>query len=387
MERTPGVARPARLGGYADELMDTDDDPDNQEDQGDQEDQEEQGDPDPDDYEPDNPIDELVQLLGLTEEEAAVEVSRYRRGGGIEYLCRFSLPEFDLEELREQHGGGRYRCVLRGERGKYLGSKTIRIAGTPKEPAPERVPAKPPEPDPDASVVDLVTGMRQEMRRFLDEVRRPPPQTAEASPVGMAIALLSAIQEGQKPYIEAMMQRTQPDNSMRSAMDVILSAMEFARDSSPPNPEAGLASHLALPALQLMQRLVDKEDRPAPRHQENAPVESLNSVAGSRRPPWAFVLQPWLNALQRWASAGKNAEARAEFVLDELPEDMVPIVSEQLSRGGEFLTEFFALFPDARPFEAWYTRFWHAMADQFDWGDQEEPEDNDTNAGGPDPGR
>jgi hypothetical protein len=322
-----------------------------------------------------NPMEELEALLGAAPEETAVEIVRYRRGGGQEYLCRFALPDFDLEELRDLYGGGRYRVTLRGHKGKYQGSKTIRIGGRPKDPPDfERAPKGP---SPDDSPAELVGGLRRDLRRYLEQVRNPPPETAGGNPISMALALVSAMQETQRPYIEALLKRNQPENSIETAMNMFFQAMEYARESTPVSPDASMATQVALPALQLLNRLVDRESVQAPKL-ENPSTTPPADTASSRRPPWAFVLQPWLVHLQRWASAGKSPESRADFVLDELPEDMVPTVAEQLRRGGDFVVEFFALFPDCRPFEAWYRRFWAAMADAFDWTEPTDDTGEDT---------
>jgi len=301
---------------------------------------------------------------GWGEQAGFVEVYRFAKKGGRQYLTRYDAQEFDLNLLQEEHGGGKYQVRLSTAKRKYLGAQTVEIYGAPLEV--EKTPEG-------AGLVELFEKGQAEVRAMIEAVKNPPEAAEGKSVLENTLALLTAFQAMQAPYMEALLDKGRPKElSSKDMIDLLMQGINMGKEISPEaDPYAGVVNAFLPPLTKVLAEGGRDPSTPQP----NPPGERPRPVETVPRPPWALLLAPELPRLQKWASGGKDVELRAAVILDDLPEQAVPLLIEQLERGEEFVQEFFALFPATRPFGEWYRVLFRTIVEGWQWEEPEEVEE------------
>lgn len=292
-----------------------------------------------------------------------VEVRRAKRGGGpLEYVQKVASEFFDLEELRLTYGGGKYQLTVRNGQGDYLFQRTVEIAGRSKQPkVPDEDDRPPARTD---STLQLIERLSRRVEDIADRVRNHPQEAQSKSAFELALALSEHTRAQTAPFLEALLERNKGGSKSEDYVEVLLKGIELAKDLQPPSdPMMGVVSQLAVPLLtQLAANQAQTQGAPP------VPTEATQNPPSSHaRPTWQVMLAPWLDTLQKWASRDKDPAKRADFVLDELPEQGIQIVGEQLLKGEAFLAEFFQRFPETRTYESWYRTFWAQLSEGIEW--------------------
>lgn len=314
----------------------------------------------------------LANLLADFETEEGVYIEVYRMGprNTRPYMGKYDIEEFSLDAVQDDYGGGKYQFRLKGPKGKRLGAQTVEIFGAPKDPK-----ANPAE----ESFAKIMAESQKEIRALIDDVKNPPAAAQAENPIRLSLALLGAIQGMQAPYLEALLSRKDDGPTARDMAEMFIEGMQMAQNMAPAeNPYQGVIQTFA----PMLNRAL------------GAGADAMNSAAASRpttpnpgaqrmppnqnpRPGWDMALSQFVPTLQSWASQDKDARLRAEIVVDDLPQQVLPMLVEQLGRGEVFMQEFFSLHPETKPFEGWYRAFWQAVADQFDWEAEDSDADDD----------
>ena len=335
--------------------------------------------------EPDDPTEseKLNLLIEQWEQEGGyIEVYRFDKKGGRQYLTRYGLDVFELETLQADFGGGRYQCRLFNTARKYLAAQTVEIWGAPREVT------KTPE---GKSLADLFTESQAELREMVEAVKNPPAAAEGKHPFELALGLLASFQAMQAPYLEALLTKTKGgETSSADLLDVFFKGMDAARDMAPEaDPYANVIRTFGPQIATALSTHVQEKTGP-PAMTPNPPALAKGPPDTHPRPAWDMMLLEHLPTLQGWAARGKDPGIRAQWVLDDIPEAALPLLLDQLARGEDFLQEFFHLHPAARPHEEWFRNFWAAMYNEFDWkgadGEEEELDVSDPEHEEPPPG-
>jgi len=323
-------------------------------------------------------LDRFFAEMGGEETDLVVDGYRYKTeedgtGGAYHYVHRWTFDEFGLPTVQKQYGGGRWSFRLRTRKGKYLGSKTVHIEGSPKGKGAPRPPA-----DDERTFAETVLDTQALIVESLREMRRgPPPELEAQNPINTAMSIVAAFQTVMAPYQEALLKQKGGGGSFDfdKLVGIFESGVRLGEMASPPAQDpmqAVLAGYLpgVLGAISGQQPTTPDPVEVLRNPPEGTPMETAGHP---QRPPWDILIGPYLPAIFKWAREGKNPELRAEFVVDELTPEAEGIVLEQLRRGPEFFSEFMLLHPEARPWEEWLAAFWFSVANQFEWGGDNGP--------------
>lgn len=285
------------------------------------------------------------------------------------YVTRFPASEFSLSELKKRAGGGRFQLRFRaGSQGKSR-SKTVVIEGEP------RVVKEGAEEEDQRSMMQVVLDTQAGMLDTLNELRNPAlnrqANDSGADPITLALSIIGAFQQVMQPYQAALLdQEKSGGTDFADMMEVFFKGVEFASDRPPQGggDYASVISELGLPLLRQLKEAGSMERATAlrPNPGPPGPTPKTTTPPPPGRPPWDILLTPSLPDLQQWAAAGKDPAICGPFVADQLPAEIEHILLEQLSRGREFMVEFFTLHPEARAFEEWYASFFGHIADFFE---------------------
>jgi len=317
--------------------------------------------------EPDDPTEseKLNRLIEQWEQGGGyIEVYRFDKKGGRQFLTRYGIDTFDLQTLQTDFGGGRYQCRLFSPSKKYLGAQTVEIWGEPREVS------KTPE---GKSLAELFTESQKELRAMVEEVKHPPPQAEGRHPFELALGLLASFQSMQAPYLEALLAKSKGGEvSSTELLDVFFRGMEAAQSFAPEaDPYASVIKTFG-PQIAAALSKHAPGDGGQPPMKQNPRELTRGPVDTSPRPPWDMLLLQHLPTLQNWAARGKCPGIRAVWVLDDIPEEALPILLEQLGRGEEFIQDFLRLHPETRPQEGWFRDFFRAAYNEFDWEEEGE---------------
>lgn len=317
-------------------------------------------------------IEEFMDRLAGHSSEGTVQVHRHKRGGGTELIGKYDVTDFDLEDVKAVYGGGKFRLLVTDARGDYAFTRTVEVAGKPRQPDLDG------ESRQESEMLQTVRELGRRIDSIADRVRNHPPEAQGRNPFELALALSEYTTQQTKPLMDTLLallteKQKGAGGGGDSSVDILLKGMELARDLQPPSdPMVPVLTQMALPLLQqLGQNMPKQPETPAPNPPEQEP-----DASSSRRPAWDVLLAPWLKNLQSWASREKDPVVRATFVVDEIPDEAVQMIGEQLERGESFLAEFFQLHPETKTYAEWYRTFWAAIGAQIEW-DDDEADDSD----------
>lgn len=328
----------------------------------------------------------IMEEAGVSEGTATV----YRKvpGADEQYLDKIGVDVLEhdvLETLKARFGGGRYHILLRDQHGDYVkgGSLHFNIAGEPKDAGDrmeqleqklteqlEKVAGDGKGMDPVTRV--MIDTMREQMRELRAELRSR--QAApQADPMQTAVALMAALQNANQPILEALLSRAEERRDPLEELTRMAQLVQLLKDDSGGGMDA-IAKQLASPLGKLLegaagQTPVTQQQPPGGAPMQNPPDPD--------RPAWWPVFGRAVPQLLEWAKAGKDPELRADFVLDELPDEYLGPVYEQLSRGDVFMEEFLAAVPAARPHRQWFDDFFVRILAQIRPVELEQPDEDE----------
>jgi hypothetical protein len=326
-------------------------------------------------------IRELKAQLGVG--GGTAQIFRLETGKRPRYLDKVGIDELaqDPHELvRSRWGGGDYQVTLRDAGNLYIEGGSVQLSiGGPPAPEPdkfdelerkwdERVRAAQKG---DASGPELVRFMFETMREQLRELRNPPAAAASGNPMEMAVAMVTAIQEANGPILEALLARkSEPARNrteeLRELLELVTLVQGLANNGT--EKSSGLdrvIDKLADPLAGFFARAAPTTSGPPGAPPMLPPVPPPTTPANGR-PAWFPLLERAIPSLLGWAKAAKDPELRADLVIDDLPDNLLGPVHEQLSRGEDFLAEFFANVPAAEASRQWFVAFFLRLRADLD---------------------
>lgn len=273
------------------------------------------------------------------------------------------------ELVRELYGGGDFQITVRDRNGDYQkgGSFQLSIAGAPKSKADklEELERKLEEAQRADRAADPMTALL--LQTMLEQIRegRKGDGGANVAEIITAVGAIAA------PVITALLNRPQPEptdpleqvHRLAEVMQVLQgmnggnrSALERAVDnlSGPLGQFFSSASSTAGAAGLL------------PRPNPPNGAEPMAKKFPDGAPEWWPLVERVVPQLLRWAANGNDAELRADLVLEEVPDDYLPVLHAQLQRGDEFRAEFFRMVPAAQEHREWFVDFFDRMHVELD---------------------
>jgi hypothetical protein len=243
------------------------------------------------------------------------------------------------------------------------------IEGPPRKNIPEPTGADDPRTFP-----DKVQDQQGLILEALQELRRgPPPGHQGADPINMALSIVGAFQSVISPMQEALLAKETTQPNFAEMFQIFQQGMELGQSSSQGAAADPMGAVLAQTLPSLLSAI--NQGNPTrdaatllPEARPNPPeAEPMHTEGTQHQPGWNVLFRPYLPMLLKWARMDADHELRAAIVVDELPPEAEAIMIAQLRKGPEFMAEFMALNPEARPWEPWLRKFWVAVADQYPW--------------------
>lgn len=293
---------------------------------------------------------DLDDFLAGFPESRQVYVFR-REKGSSKFLDGVDVEGFDLRQMRDIFGGGKFQLRLKDPQGRWLpGSRTVEIEG------PRKVYARDAEAERDDDDDDDA----------FEEIRR---QVGDLA--GLVGRLIEARQQPNPGgdrlddmlKMARLMKELRPDPTPAPASNgdpiaTFLQGLEIGRELSSGGGGLGsLAERLALPLVDLMQSNRNTPPGLPQAPAAAAPGPALDPSKIPNPPPrWAQFLPPMLPDLAAWAEAGKDPELCADWIVDSIPPGYHTPILAEVSRP-ELLREIAAAFEPARLFPEWFGAF------------------------------
>ena len=180
----------------------------------------------------------------------------------------------------------------------------------------------------EASYVQALSSMMQTMQATAEAARKPAPEYDWVAIAGAASPIIVALLEKRvDPLATAakLVELTRPDGKapeFAQLFDVFSQGLEFASDQKPD----GLG-RIADTVTQFIERTAQKEGAPKMLQpgDTQAPPQAP-PTAQPAGPPWLNTLRPFFPYLIKMATANKNPELYAEWLVDQLPAEHVPAI-------------------------------------------------------------
>ena len=296
-------------------------------------------------------LDRIKSLGGDDRDRMRIKVYRKTANGTLEWCTDYTVGEWedgDIARVRGDWGSGNYemRVVIAGRPGiRYR--ETFRIAADPRAANPVALPAPAPAAA-SSELADVVRMLAEGQQRILEAVSQRPDPTAQLQ---STLALMASMREafGMNAPPPPPPPAADPGAMLGQLVGAIRQLREVATEVAPPasdpdNPMAmlgqiaevvklGMAQQQAMPAVQLPPSIAQ-----APQPQDEGEGEMFGLL----------VLRGQLQTLVDMAASGADAEAGAQFVADNLPDDLLgylplPNILEILAKAN----------PKVREHEAW----------------------------------
>ncbi len=277
------------------------------------------------------------------------------------------------ETLKALFGGGDYQITFRNEHGEYLkgGSFQASIEGAPLNVADTRLEEL------EKRLAERGDGQKWTPADMLLMIKAITPQQPDrAEPLELVAGVLTALSPLIAPFIEAKLEKPEPPadplEQMNRMAELMVSLKELSSGGDSGSLTETMTKHLA-PSLG---RLLDGAAGKTPATLQPG-QETMTDPPGGKppQPRWFPMLERMVPQFVAWAGGQKDPELRADFVLDEIPDDYLGPIYQELSRGDEFTDEFVAFIPAAAPHREWFEVFFARILAQIrplDAGEVEE---------------
>lgn len=332
-------------------------------------------------------IRSVLEAAGVS--AGVAEVWRKLPGEEKAYLDRIGIDELAVDVLgtiKSRWGGGKYHVVLRDEANTYVkgGSLTFTIAGPPvvHGPPTDEVSKRFAEIEKrweeragkagDASSVELMRFMFENVREQLREIRNPPAAAVQTNPLELTVGLMKVIQEANAPLVAELMKRSR-DDKPRSRTEELRELLELVTlvqrlGGQKPTGMDAVVEKLADPLGKFFERAAPTSQGPpgGPMLPPGTAGPTAGGPAPDGRPAWFPLLERALPSLVKWAHEEKDPELRADVVIEDLPDRFLAPIHEQLKRGPAFVSEFLEHVPDARAHRDWFGAFFARILEDLE---------------------
>lgn len=335
----------------------------------------------------------LDELGGPTE----VRISVYRaqaRGGQPAFLETIGAPlDRDVSQaIRDRFGGGQYQLQFRlVDEGGIKRQRHLTIAGPPK-PHPEEEPEEDQEGEEtraraqeeesevqrlrrkleekteelrEAKTMDLISGLAREVASLKEELRNPPREAEGQNPAELALSILGAVQAQTQPYLQALLERKEPEPTAETMMDAFFRGLEAANQLQSGNEYAGVIREVGKPLVGLLGQAIEQGRVPTMGGADPTMARPNPPDVAPNPEPWQRMIAPYVPHLMKWAQLGSDPEMRARLVLEEIPDAQLDQLAEAVYQDG-FLEEFLAAVPAAQPHRPWFSMFYGELRDGMD---------------------
>ena len=287
--------------------------------------------------------------------------------GKLAFAHRWLFEEFNLQAVKDQYGGGKWSFRMKHPNGSLIKSKTVLIEGPPKTAMAEGE-------DP-RSFAETVQDTQALMLETLQELRAGPPVGQSVDPINMALSIVGAFQSVLAPMQTALLKQGKNEPDFGELVTIFKQGVEMGKMSTP--AEADPMSAVLAATLPPLLSVIGGNAQAPPSSPLDVltnppPGPSVLEGAGNGNPParpgWDMLISGYVPTLLSWARKDADVDLRAAFVCDELPAEAEALLLVELQKGPDFLAEFLALHPEAKPWESWIKSFWVAVANQYEWG-------------------
>ena len=308
-----------------------------------------------------------------------------------EMVVNLKLAGFDSFDSLKKYGAGKYRMSLLDTGGHYVagGRMEARIASAAIEAEKSAAPAAPADNGMTAIMSMLQAQNAQNVELLKAMIGRPAPAETKGTSLPELVSVMTGLRglvpkdEGGMGGIEGalklmkLMKELQPESSggeEGGVMDEVAKAVELFTKVQPLIEAKRQARVVATPTpttARLPTPIVSGGAilTPTPEPTPEAGVEE------DHMKPIIDKARSYVPQLVSWASRGKNVEDAADFVLDELDAEIVPLLVANFKPGGMTLSADFvfnelikrgqdpaqveAIFthaPELAPYKEWFTR-------------------------------
>lgn len=296
-------------------------------------------------------LDRIKSLGGDDRDRMRIKVYRKTSNGSLEWCTDYTVGEWedgDIARVRGDWGSGNYemRVVIAGRPGiRYR--ETFRIAADPR--ANLALPA-PPAPAPQSSeLADVVRMLAEGQQRILEAVSQRPDPTAQLQGT---LALMVSMREamGLNTPPAPPPPASDPGAMLGQLVGAIRQLREVASEVAPPaadpeNPLAMLGQFAEVVKLGMTQQ---QQPQGMPPVQIPASLEEAPQASEGSEMFGIIVLRGQLAQLVKMAREGKPVAEAAQFVADNLPDDLLSYLP--LPNIIDILA---AVNPEVRAHEAW----------------------------------
>lgn len=323
-----------------------------------------------DEKERDETAQSIDDFFGSLGGGGALKVKLYRfhqRTGKPEFVGTFT-SDIDEDFVKENYGGGsfQFRVEERTSEGvKYRGAQTVHIAGAyrdlgadkEEESSQDRVERLELERQEladrlrDQTLEQRFDSFKQEMKGLISELRNPPPQAEQESPIKLAMEIARQM-NSVRPHVET------PTPQAPDILEILRLGMEMGAGQAGGDDDEGPYMRVLDRLEPFLARLLSPDARAALENpdadpeapQETQPVDLQSALA------------QWVPYLAEWAAAGKDPTARAMLVVDELPAHWMNQLDDFLEeQQGSAITTLLGWFPRLAPHRVWTEDFLEAL--------------------------
>lgn len=296
-------------------------------------------------------LDLSALIAELPAVSAAISVNRQNEKNPTrwDYCAKIPVPEFDLDSIKREFGGGVYRCRVIDAKGAFVRGFNFSIdARFQPQPIVGTVQG------PGAAAIEAQEwrGMFKDLVMAMIAGRGAVSQT-DPLEAGLKIAAL----------VTGAAQHSSPAKEM---LDVFLKGMDLAEKRVVPTDSFGSMVHAASPLFSALadniraqieqKRLRQLHPSPAAPAPPAAPTDPTMPPVATGPYAWLAQVGPYVAQLTLLAQADKDPALYADLVLDQLPEPVYEAIAES-AKDPRFVEEVVNRVPEARMYSAWFRQF------------------------------
>lgn len=256
--------------------------------------------------------DELEQAIAdLPRDFSVITLYRIPDQGKPRYVTKLTPEEFDLEQIKRQYGGGRFRYVAL-QAGVQVQKGTFEIEGEPVLPG-RREEASPVSRD--------VAALGEKLDRLADSLAaRPASEDKDKLMAVLMAKLLENREDGEEKLLgklsayKAILGGGESSN-FAMILDAIKQGMLLSGEGAGASPWVYVIDKLA-PSVEKIAGAFSTRGEPEKRPLVPAPVPQVSDAFR----PFAALLKPYLPALIASASVNASPESWADIIESHVPE-------------------------------------------------------------------